>query len=122
MCKTNAASDTDEPHLASTGKGQALTPDQMEQVQRTINVGMPTIIRCYTDEAERQNNRKLKGSLVVKILIGTAMAATDVQISESTLNAPSLNECIISVVRNWEFPRLAKPAWFTFPYDFSPGY
>jgi hypothetical protein len=100
----------------------ALTPTQMEEVQRTVQAGMPAVTRCYTEELERRKDKAFQGKVVVKILIGTAEAATQVDIGDTELQAPAVHDCIREVIRGWEFPRLKKAAWFTYPFAFSPAY
>jgi len=100
----------------------ANTAEQMEEVQKTVRNGQSAIINCYTEEMERQKDKKLAGNVMVKMLIGTRERAEQVEIGERTLNAPTLHACIIQTVKSWEFPRLNAPSWFTYPFEFSPAY
>jgi len=100
----------------------AMTPEQMDEVQRTVRGGMTAITRCYTDELERRQDRKFKGKIVVKILIGTNSAAQKVDIGDDALNVPAINACLKKVIMDFEFPKLTKASWFTYPFQFSPAY
>jgi len=45
-----------------------------------------------------------------------------VEITESNLNAPPLNECSTKAIKGWEFPKISVAAPFTYPFEFSPRY
>ncbi|MCC6749426.1 MAG: AgmX/PglI C-terminal domain-containing protein [Deltaproteobacteria bacterium] len=100
----------------------ALTPEQMEEIQKAARAGQPGVERCYTEELEKRGDKSFKGKLTVKILIGTNGTATQVTIVESELKAPAVHQCIEQAVKGWEFPTLRSPSWFSYPYTFQPAY
>jgi hypothetical protein len=100
----------------------ALTGDQLEEVQKTVRVGMDAINSCFTEEMERQKDKKLAGKVHVKILIGVNRTADQVVIGEHTLNGPDFHACLIRTIRSFEFPKIPSPSWFSYPFEFSPAY
>ncbi|MCA9673276.1 MAG: AgmX/PglI C-terminal domain-containing protein [Myxococcales bacterium] len=120
--KRTAGPPPDDDDDNSQPTEQALTPEQMEGVQRTVRAGSPSITRCYTEELDRRGTKKFRGHVVVKIHVGMATRALAVQIGESSLNAPAVHDCIKRTINGWEFPKLAKASWFTFPFKFEPAY
>lgn len=126
-CRTSNRQGKNESQMGGVGgnisEGEAaLTSEQLEEVQRTVRNGMDSINSCFAEEMERQKNQKLSGKVTVKILISTDKKASQVLIGEHTLNSPILHECIVQTIRSWEFPLLSSPAWFTYPFEFSPAY
>lgn len=106
----------------NTDTSAALTPEQMEEVQRTVRIGKDGITQCFEEEMERTKNKKLTGKVTVKIQIGVNKVAEQVVIGEATLKSPDLHACIIKTVKAWEFPKIPTVSWFTYPFEFSPAY
>jgi hypothetical protein len=102
--------------------GGALTMEALEELQRIERLGRPAIIACYTAELERRGNKELQGKVVVRILVGTNGVASQIQIGESTLEAPRVHSCIVKTIRTWELPRITAPSWYSTTFDFSPAY
>jgi hypothetical protein len=105
---------------ASTTGG--VTFEQMEEIKRVERIGQPGITACYTEELERRQTKKLQGKVVVKIQIGINGSALQVNIGESTLNAPLVHQCIQQQIRKWEFPKVSSPTWYGTTFHFSPAY
>ena len=101
---------------------RGVTSEQMEEIQSVERAGRPAVIDCYTDELERRNDKKLKGSVTVEIHIAATGAVQQVRISRSTLQAPQVLQCIDRVIRSWEFPRLRADTWYGTTFQFSPAY
>lgn len=102
--------------------GEALTSEQLEEIQRVERVGQTSVIACYTAELERRGNKDLEGSVLVKILIGTDGSAQRVAIGKSTLKVPQVHSCIVEAIRGWEFPKLRSATWHSTTFKFSPAY
>ena len=88
----------------------------------TVRNGQDQITHCYTEEMERQKDKKLAGNVLVKILIGTNERADQVVIGEHTLKGSLLRRLHRADLKSLEFPRLNSPSWFTYPFEFSPAY
>jgi hypothetical protein len=101
---------------------RSMTAEQYEEIERVRRVGMPGLNGCYEDELERRNTKKLKGKLTVKIQIGTQGSALQVNIAQTTFNAPVMHQCIQQQIMKWEFPRLQSPTWYGTTIEFSPAY
>lgn len=110
------------PTAQSASNGSAITAEQLEEIQSVERVGRSAIIECYTEELERRQTKKLVGDVTVRILIGTTGRANQVTITESTLKAPEVHECIKQVIMRWDFPALAAASWYGTTFSFSPAY
>ena len=58
---------------------------------------------CY--EAELAKNSNLQGRVVIEFTIDTTGTVTDSTVKSSTLDSPTVEECIAAAVLKWEFPR-----------------
>ena len=103
--------------------GTAMTADQMQEVERTLSgVGKDAIIRCFSDEMERQKNKTLTGRIMIKLLIGTTGAADQVTLGECTIRSTEFQACVIEAVKGLEFPMIRTATPYTRAYDLSPAY
>ena len=103
--------------------GSALTVEQIEEIQRVVDVGRDSLNVCYTKELERRGDKDLLGKVMFEIDIGTASRATRVVIGvETTLKVPKVHACMKAAVLKWEFPRLKSPFHYTATVLFDPAY
>ena len=109
--------DDDTPPVA-----QGLTMEQMEEIKRVERIGQTALTECYTDELQRRGTKKLEGNVAFNILIGTNGAAQQVQITESSLNAPQAQQCMRQAIMRWEFPSPEAPTWYGTSFHFAPAY
>ena len=111
-----------EQDVAET-RGNALTPEQIEDIQRTVKVGGDALKHCYAKELERRGDKELVGRVMFNIRIGTARRALGVTIgAESTLKVPQVQACMKAAVLKWDFPRLKSPFLYTTTLMFDPAY
>ncbi len=104
-------------------RGAALTPEQIEEIQRVVNVGRDSLNVCYTKELERRGNKDLVGKVLFKINIGTTSRALGVEIgADTTLKVPKVHTCMKAAVLTWEFPKLKAPFLYTTTVLFDPAY
>lgn len=113
---------TAEPEEQGGPDERAISPEQLEEVQRTVRIGQDAITACFEDEMQRQGDRTLTGKVTVNILVGTAGKAEKVDIVQSTFDSPEFQKCIDLTIRGWEFPALPSPTPFSYPFQFSPAY
>ena len=107
---------------APENQGKALTPEQIEEIQRTVNVGREALKVCYTKELERRGDKDLMGKVRFDIKIsptGRTIAAT---IGESTLKVPKVHQCMLTAVKTWEFPKHKETYSYTTTVMFDPAY
>jgi hypothetical protein len=110
------------PAPAPKPVAQAATAEQLEGIERTLQVGLTALTSCYTSEMERQGTKKFQGRVLYKILIGADQKAAQVVIGDESLAGPQMHKCMVSVIKGWEFPQLKTEMWFSRPIEFSPAY
>ena len=99
-----------------------LTTDQLEGVQQTVQSGMSALSsRCYQAELERRGE-SVSMTALLRILVGQQGRANKVELQDMSAPSAEFEQCVDTVVRRWDFPRLAQEAWFTYPLSFSPEY
>ncbi len=105
-------------------RGAALTPEQIEEIQRVVSVGRDSLNVCYTKELERRGDKDLVGKVMFKINIGTNSRAANVAIApeNTTIKVPRVQQCMKVAVLKWEFPKLKAPFLYTTTILFDPAY
>ena len=104
-------------------KGNALSVEQMVELENTISVGQNQAIRCYEDELERRGNKNLAGSVMLKIQIGADGKALAVEVTDiSTLKVQAVYDCIIEAAMTWAYPKHDRTYWHTTTFNLDPAY
>jgi len=94
-------------------------PLPRERVRDVVLSGMDEILRCYRAAGQPD----LTGKVVVKWTILANGRVEGTTIKESTLDAPSIDACIVDVVTGLEFPRPLGGGIVnvTYPFEFIPS-
>ena len=76
---------------------------------------------CY--ESELNKDPSLAGKVAVAFTIDPTGAVSDANVSESTLNNPKAEQCMLSRIRRWKFPepKGGGVVSVTYPWLFSPA-
>lgn len=97
------------PHRA-TGPDITVSPPQInngdfdrELIRRVIRRHLPEVKYCY--ERELTRNQSLAGRVQVRFLIGATGAVQFSGLQSSDLGNPVTEQCIVSAVKRWEFPK-----------------
>lgn len=72
-------------------------------IQQVINSHRAKIRFCY--EKVLQHNKGLEGRVMLQWRIGQTGKVTRARVEESTLNSPTVEECLVEEVYAWEFPK-----------------
>jgi hypothetical protein len=80
------------------------------------------VSRCYQEEVERRGDRTFVGKVTVKMRIGKDGKATKVEILETTLKSPPVEQCIIEHVMGWSMPELPNAIMWTWTFEFQPAW
>ena len=80
---------------------------------------MGGIRSCY--ERELKKNPSLKGKITVTFSIGGDGKVVGASVAGATLNDPSVQNCVLRMVRRWRFtpPEDGKPVAVTYPFVFT---
>ena len=104
-------------------KGDALSVEQMVELEEAITVGQNQAIRCYEEELERRGNKNLAGSVMLKIQIGADGKALAVEVTDiSTLKVQAVYDCIIEAAMTWAYPKHDRTYWHTTTFNLDPAY
>jgi outer membrane biosynthesis protein TonB len=74
-----------------------------EIIRRVIRRHINEVKFCY--EKELTKNPDLYGRVMVQFTIAGTGAVVASVVQQSTMNNPSVDECIAGSVRRWEFPK-----------------
>jgi hypothetical protein len=80
------------------------------------------VSRCYQQEVERRGDRSFIGKVTVKLRIGKDGKASKVEILESTLKSPPVEQCIIEQITGWNMPELPNAIMWTWTFEFQPAW
>lgn len=121
-CQKNQPPPRHAEQPQDTSAEQALTTEQLEGVQQTVKAGMNALSsRCYQAELERRGDN-VRINAVLRILVSQQGSAEQVELKDPSVQSTEFEQCVDTVVKRWDFPRLARDAWFTYPLAFSPEY
>jgi TonB family protein len=91
-------------HEETTPAGGGIDAEHHEAVERVLARKIPELQSCWQDEYEKTKNRKLEGNVSLMVVVSPAGKASKVDILESTLKAPAIENCVVATVRSWSFP------------------
>lgn len=74
-----------------------------DQIAAVINRNKGQIIYCY--EQGLQAQPELRGRVSVQFVIGPAGRITSASVAQSSLRSKAVETCMVSKMRNWQFPR-----------------
>src|SRR5262249_24436713 len=109
--------------IEAKGTGEnAIPPEQMEEITQLLDRKRQDVAHCWTDEATRQKNRNLTIDLMVRLTVGTRGRAQKVEIVKNSVNSKEFDDCVVTMVKNFEFPAIPSSVELTWPYSFKPLY
>lgn len=111
----------DEGSGEEAAGGGYVTPEKLDEIQRTFNMKRPAVSRCYSTAVEEERlDRQAKGRITLSMTITPAGRPQNVRISETTLKSKVVEECVVETVSGWELPQPEAATEFSFSYDFEP--
>jgi outer membrane biosynthesis protein TonB len=111
-------------YRAAPGPGDmgSLPGEKVEELNDYFTKKGTRVARCYQQELERRGDRSLTGKVTVKMRIGTDGKASRVEVLETTLNTPSVEQCIIQDIQGWSLPELPNAVVWTWTFEFQPAW
>ena len=111
------------PQLApsAAGLGEATARGKLDPnlIVSTIRGHIKEVKACY--EAGLRQKPDLAGRVSVQFTIATSGAVVNAALAESTLPDQEVTDCMVKVVRSWQFPRPdGGIVIVTFPFTFTP--
>ena len=101
---------------------EGIPPDKLDEVQSIFRRKTTTVQSCYTDEMERNGNKKIEGDVALSMTLAPSGKAENVKVERSTLKSPAIEECVVTQVRSWDFGPLPSRGFFTWTFNFKPAY
>lgn len=96
--------------------GQGLTP---QQISRVVYSRQGAFQACY--EIASAHDPTLKGSVGVSFSISPGGSVSSASITNSSLNNPRVEGCILRTFNRLQFPTADKSTGASFPFAFRPG-
>ncbi|MBA3460650.1 MAG: AgmX/PglI C-terminal domain-containing protein [Deltaproteobacteria bacterium] len=96
------------PHQdAPDQSGRMVTPEKMEEITRLLNRKGNIISKCLSKAVDNQELPKnSRGKITLDITISPSGKADAVKIIKASLDSPSLHECVVSHVKEIQFPEI----------------
>jgi hypothetical protein len=114
----------EEPPVPAPAVGDmgSIPADKVEALNDYFTKKGVQVSRCYQAELERRGDRSFVGKVSVKLRISKAGKASDIEIMQNTLKAPSVEQCIIEEMKGWSMPELPNAIMWTWTFEFQPAW
>ena len=100
--------------------GEMVPPEKMDEVKRSLDRKREVMSRCLANAVDNKELPKNSaGKVTLELVIGTSGKADSVKVVRATLESKTLNECVISHVKEIQFPDLPKPYETSYTYGFE---
>ena len=96
-------------------------PDKEAEIKLLLQERDSSARRCYQDVLNEKHTREFKGNVKVIITIDTAGHGKP-RVAGSTLKSPEVENCLVGVLRDYEYPRLDKGGDVQYEFKFEPQY
>jgi hypothetical protein len=94
-------------------------PDTMDEIQRILDRKRQSMSRCLALAVDNKElPRNAKGKVTVELVITPDGRASDVKIARATIESKSLDDCLISRVKETQFPDVPR----AFPTSYTYGF
>jgi hypothetical protein len=102
--------------------GNMIPPEQMDEINRDLARKQQIVSHCLASAIDsKEVPKNSHGKVTLEIVISQAGRADSVKVINATLESKSLNECVISHVKEIQFPTLSKSfeTSYTFAFEAS---
>ena len=115
---------TGEDYQPAPGPGDmgSIPQEKVEELNDYFTKKGTQVARCYQEEVERRGDRSFIGKVAVKLRIGKDGKASKVEILETTLKSPPVEQCIVEQIGGWSLPELPNAIMWTWTFDFQPAW
>jgi TonB family protein len=104
------------PTATSTRTQAQLTKDG---IGRVMKANLVRFKRCY--EVQLKTKPKLEGTIIPRFTIGDRGTVTDASIASTSMNDPEVEACVLSVVRELQFPPTQRGRTMVISYPLKFG-
>lgn len=90
--------------MDTTGAG--VTSEQNDAIDALFRRKAPELQACWTAEYEKSHDRKVEGDITLGMNIQPSGQPLNVRVLKSSMNNPSIQQCVTQTVTGWSFPEL----------------
>jgi hypothetical protein len=102
------------------GGGAMVPPEKMDEVNRALDRKAAMVSHCLAIAVDNKELPKnAQGKVTLEIVISPAGRAESVKIVRATLDAKSLNDCIVHRIQEIQFPELPRSYETSHTYGFE---
>lgn len=95
-------------------------PETMDEIQRTLDRKRQSMSRCLSLAVDaKELPRNAKGKVTVDLVVAPGGKASSVKITRATIESKSLDECVVSRVREIQFPEVPREIPTSYTYGFE---
>jgi len=124
--QTTPTKETTEPETTPTkpeaGTTKTVPMEHEQAVAEAWQMGFNAVKDCVAKAIAKTNQKGIKGYVHVRAVIGTTAKPKDLKIIKKTLNVEGIETCILSYLKDLEFPTWGYDVTFTHSYDMQIGY
>jgi hypothetical protein len=109
------------PHQdAADMSGEMVSPEKMDEINRLLDRKSNIISKCLSKAVDNKELPKNShGKITLDIIISPAGKADQVKVIKASLDSASLHECVITHVKDIQFPTIPKPLPTSHTYAFE---
>ncbi len=96
-------------------------PDKEAEIKLLLQERDSSARRCYQDVLNEKHTREFKGTVKVIITIDTSGHGRP-RVAGGTLGNQDVENCLLGVLREFEYPKLEKGGDVQYEYKFEPQY
>ncbi len=99
-----------------------IPPDKQAEIQLVLQQRDTSTLKCYQDVLNDKHDRAFKGTVFVMLTIEPSGTASDVSVVGGSLNNPEVGQCLVSKIKEFEFPAIPNKGSMQYEYRFQPAY
>jgi hypothetical protein len=108
------------PPPAAPPAQAAATPEEYQAVQSFMSRKRPQVVFCYATAIEnREIPETAHGRVTLALAVLPSGSAEGVRVSDSTLKAKPVEDCIVGLVGKWTFPAPSQRLELTYTYELT---
>jgi hypothetical protein len=96
-------------------------PDKEAEIKLLLQQRDSSARRCYQDTLNEKHTREFKGTVKVSITIDTRGRGNP-RVTGGTLGSKEVENCLVQVLRDFEYPKLDRGGDVQYEYKFEPQY
>ena len=99
-----------------------IPPDKQADIYLVLQQRDASARKCYQDVLNEKHTREFKGTVKILMSLTTGGTAKAVKVMGGTLNNKDVEDCLVSTIKQFEFPKLDRGGDIQYEYTFEPQY